>query len=163
MPFRPSRVWKDLPPDRRLAAADAFWRDDRTADVAAQHYEAIFAIAKRLNFRAKTVQTLPLERRARQLAQLGDVSDTVASRALIAYHLAAQRPMMSAFLDALGIAHDQGLITAETVPPPDAARLAPAVAALRQAFPSVDVDLYLRTLVAMDADTWGQLEGTPGF
>jgi hypothetical protein len=71
--------------------------------------------------------------------------------------------MMSAFLDALGIAHDQGLITAETVPPPDAARLAPAVAALRQAFPSVDVDLYLRTLVAMDADTWGQLEGTPGF
>jgi hypothetical protein len=152
-----------MPAEKRLAAADAFWRDTRTADVAAQHYEAIFAIAKRLNFRAKTVQTLPLERRARQLAQLGDVSDTVASRALIAYHLAAQRPMMGAFLDALGIAHEQGLITAENVPTPDGEKLASAVAALRQAFPAADVDLYLRTLVAMDGETWGPLETTAGF
>lgn len=146
-----------MPADKRLAAAEAFWRDERTADVRAQHVEAIFAIARRFNFRAKSVQALPIERRAKQLAQLGDVSDTVASRALIAYHITAQRPMMSAFLDALGIAHDQGLITAENVPPPDAARLAAAVDALRAAFPAADVDLYLRTLLLLDGDTWSAL------
>ena len=34
----------------------------------------------------------------------------MAGRALILYHLAEQRPMMGAFLDALGIAHENGLI-----------------------------------------------------
>ena len=38
-----------------------------------------------------------------------------------------QRPMMAAFLDALGIAHENGLIQEDNVIP-DAEKLAPAVA-----------------------------------
>ena len=34
------------------------------------------------------------------------------------YHLATQRPMMSAFLDRVGIAHEEGLITEENVAKP---------------------------------------------
>ena len=40
----------------------------------------------------------------------GELSDTVAARALVNYHLERQRPMMAAFLDLLAIPHDNGLI-----------------------------------------------------
>jgi hypothetical protein len=66
---------------------------------------------------------------------------------------------MSAFLDALGIAHDQGLITADEVAPPDKERLRSAAKALQGGFPEADVALYLRTLSALDGETWGQLDG----
>ena len=159
MPFPPSRVWKDLPPEKRLAVADAFWRDEQSQDIHAQRFEAIVAIARRLNFRAKSVQALPIEKRARYLAQMSDVSDSIASRALIAYHFTAQRPMMSAFLDAVGIPHENGLITAEHVSAPDRQQVAAAVDALRKTMPAADVDVYLRTLVAIDGETWKEVEG----
>jgi hypothetical protein len=103
------------------------------------------------------VQSLSIDKRARHLAQLPDVSDSIATRALIAYHFASQRPLMAAFLDALGIAHDNGLITEEDVPPPAATDLARAVEALRGAFPPDDVDRYLKTLAMLDGDTWAAL------
>jgi hypothetical protein len=78
-------------------------------------------------------------------------------RALIAYHLAAQRALMAAFLDALAIPHDKGVITAEEVKPPEAAPLRQAVDAVRASFPAEDVDLYLQTLVAVDGETWARL------
>ena len=148
-----------MPLEKRLVAADAFWRDDSASGgIDAQKAEVIVSIARKLNFRPKSVQALSTERRAKHLAQMGDVSDLVATRALIAYHLAAQRPMMAAFLDAVGIAHDSGVITAEEVPAPDPSRLAAGVAALRASFPADDVTLYLNTLVAIDGDTWGKIE-----
>ena len=157
MSFRPSRLWKDLPAEKRAAAATAFWADEDDAAQVAQ-YEAISAIARRLNFRAKSVVALPAERRAKQLASMTDLSDSIASRALVSYHFSAERPLMGAFLDALGIAHDQGLITAEEVTPPDEAAVAKAVTAVRGNYPPEAVDLYLRTLVVLDPETWAALD-----
>ena len=159
MPERPAKLWRDLEPEKRLAVADAFWRDEQSQDIHAQRVEAIVAIARRLNFRAKSVQALPLEKRARYLAQMSDVSDAIASRALIAYHFAMQRPLMSAFLDAVGIAHENGLITAEHVDAPDRQHVAAAVESLRRTTPAADLEIYLRTLVAVDGETWKELEG----
>ena len=155
MPVPPSRLWKDMPPEKRLAAAAAFWRDEQGMD---QRLEAAALLARRLKFRMKSVQALPVERRARFLAQVGDVSDALAGRALVAYHFEAERPLMSAFLDALGIAHENGLIAADEIPVPDAPRLAEAVEKLKAAFPEEAVSLYLRTLVALDTDTWKGLD-----
>src|SRR5258707_718572 len=80
------------------------------------------------------------------IASLPAIPETMAARALIVYPLAAQRPMMGAFLDALGIAHEEGVIQAEDVRP-DPARLAPSVDQIAGAYPSADVALYLNTLV----------------
>lgn len=157
MAVRPSRLWKDLPLEKRIAAADAFWRDEQGAE---QQAEATVLLAKRLNFRAKSVFALPVERRARHLASIGDVSDIVAGRALVAYHFAHERPMMKTFLDALGLAHEDGLITADDVPAPESGKLTAAVDAVRAAYPAGAVDLYLRTLVALDNDTWSGLDAT---
>jgi len=142
-----------MSPEKRLAAANAFWTDEHGHE---QQVEVIVTLARKMNFRPKSVPALPLERRAKLLAGM-DVSDTVASRALIAFHLAAERPMMGAFLDALGIEHDNGLITAEEVPAPDKAKLAQGVQTLRSSFPEDAVRLYLHTLLLLDGDTWADL------
>lgn len=150
--------------EKRLAAADAFWRDDQS-EAELQQAEAIMAIARRLNFRPRSAQALPLEKRAKYLAQMTGVSDGIATRALIAYHFAAQRDLMSAFLDALGITHDRGLIKEEAVAAPSREKLAAAIGAVKASFPPEDVDLYVKTLAALDEETWGHaqaaLEGLP--
>jgi hypothetical protein len=159
MADRPSRLWKDMPLERRIEAADAFWRDTESPEVQTQQVEAMVLLARRLNFRARSIQTMSVERRARHLAQVTDLPDLLASRALVAYHFAHRRPLMAGFLDALGVPHENGLITAEEMPPPEAEALSRAVAAVNAAFDPADVDLYLRTLVALDGDTWGLLDG----
>jgi hypothetical protein len=159
MSMRPSHVWKDLSVERRGRLAEAFWRDEESAEIAAQHAEAAVMLARRLNFRPKSIQNLSVDRRAKHLAQFGDVSDSIATRALVAYHFAHQRPLMAAFLDALGITHDSGLITDEAVTPPAPDRLAQAIATLRPKFENEDIDLYLRTLMSLDGETWKGLEG----
>src|SRR5690606_37404165 len=94
------------------------------------------------------------------LASLILLPETLAARALVAYHLAEQRPMMSAFLDAVGVEHEDGLIKAETVKP-DAASVGPAAAAIAGRFPAEHVSLYLNTLLSQDPETWGGLAEVP--
>ena len=86
----------------------------------------------------------------------------VAARLLVAYHLAHQRPMMASFLDALGIAHEDGLIADEELEAPPADKLAEAAAdASPASYPPEDVALYLSTLVWQDPETWGALAEVP--
>ena len=144
-----------MSPEKRLVAANAFWADEHGHE---QQVEVIVTLARKMNFRPKSMSALSLERRAKLLAGM-DVSDAVASRALIAYHLMAERPMMGAFLDALNIEHDNGLITAEEVPAPDKAKLEEGVRTLKTQFPEDAVRLYLHTLVLLDGDTWSDLGG----
>ena len=80
----------------------------------------------------KSVQALPIEKKARHLVALGNVSEMVAARLLVAYHLTHQRPMMGSFLDALGIAHEDGLIADEDLEAPPAEKLAEAAADARR-------------------------------
>ena len=78
-----------------------------------------------MKFRTKSVLNLPLEKRIRYLATLPTI--TTRSRARSSpITWSTQRPMMAAFLDSLGIAHENGLITEETVVKPDAAKLTAA-------------------------------------
>lgn len=152
--FRPSRVWKRLPAERRLAAAESFWADEQSTE---QQAEAIAAIAAHMKFRAKSVLALSDEKRIKYLTTLPTISDSIVARALVAYHLDHQRPMLGAFLDALGIAHENGLIAEDTVPKPDAGALRAAAADLATTFSAEDVWLYFVTLVSQDPDTWGEL------
>src|SRR6187551_1476766 len=92
---RPSQLWKQLSPERKAQAADAFWRDENGA---VEQAEAIAAIAQRLKFRPKSVVALPIEKKARYLTSMPVISELLAARMLVAYHLQHQRPMMAAFL-----------------------------------------------------------------
>jgi hypothetical protein len=155
---RPSQLWKQLPSERKLQAADAFWRDENAP---MEQAEAVATIAQRIKFRPKSVLTMPVDRKARQLATLPAVSELVAARLLVAYHLAQQRPMMAAFLTSLGIKHEDGLIEDEQLQAPDAAALKSAAKSLAASYPAEDVALYLSTLTWQDPDTWGGLADLP--
>jgi hypothetical protein len=150
---RPAQLWKPLPPDRKQLAAEAFWRD---GEAGLEQAEAIAAIAQRIKFRTKSVVSMPIDKKVHHLIGM-PVSELVAARLLIAYHLAHQRPMMGRFLDELGIAHEDGLIADENMSPPPPDRLVAAARALASAFPADDVSLYLSTLLWQDPETWGSL------
>ncbi len=105
--MRPAKLWRTMPAALKTAAATAFWSDENAA---LEQAEAIALISRQIKFRPRSVQTLPTDRRAKYLAGLPQVSDLLAARLLVVYHLEHQRPMMGAFLDALGIAHVAGLI-----------------------------------------------------
>jgi hypothetical protein len=79
----------------------------------------------------------------------------------VAYHLDQQRPMMGSFLDALGVAHENGLIADEEMPPPSEEQLKTAAAAIAKLYPAEDVALYLSTLMWQDPATWGGLSAAP--
>jgi len=85
----------------------------------------------------------------------------MAARLLVAYHLAHQRSMMGAFLDAVGIKHEDGIIAEDEVQPPSREALQKAAKAIAASYPAEDVSLYLSTLVWQDLDTWGALADFP--
>jgi hypothetical protein len=152
--YRPSKLFRRMPMERRVDAADLFWNDEHSAD---QQMEAVASIATHMKFRPRSIVALAPEKRARYLAQLPNVSDAIAARALVNYHLERQRPMMGAFLDLIGIAHENGLISEENLPKPDAAKVKQAAQELAARFPAEDVSLYLATLVSQDPETWDAL------
>jgi hypothetical protein len=156
--FRPSRIWRRMSIERRTEAADFFWNDEQSAE---QQLEAVATIATHMKFRPKSVLSLAPEKRAKYLATLPNVSDAIAARALVNFHLERQRPMMGAFLDLLGITHDNGLISEDNTVKPDAAKVQAAAKELATKFPPDDVSLYFSTLVSQDPETWESLIPNP--
>lgn len=147
-----------MPLDLRVEAAGAFWADEQAA---LEQAEAVALIARQIKFRPKSVLTLGLDKRAKHLAGLVQISDLLAARLVISYHLEHQRPMMGAFLDALGIAHEDGLIKDDSPAKPDDATLEKAVNTLTAAYPKANVARYFWALLWQDPETWGGLKGRP--
>lgn len=154
-PLRASRLWRLVPGDRRLETATRFWSDE---DSASLHGEALALLAKQLKFRPRSVMALPDEKKARYLTSIRNLPEAVASRLLVVYHLTFQRPMMGAFLDALGIAHADGMIS-EELTPAGSAKVAAAAQALKTSHPPDDVRLYFLTLLYQDQGSWEPLWG----
>jgi hypothetical protein len=143
--------------ETRLQVARAFWLDESAAQ---DQMQAILLISQQKKFRPKTVVALDPDRKARHLASLPSVPDMIAARALVVYHLAEQRAMMGAFLDALGIAHEEGVIQDDNATP-EADKVASAAIELAKQFPPDQVSLYLNTLFCQDPQTWGALKDVP--
>ena len=156
--IRPSRLWRLMPLDLRVAAAGAFWADEQAA---LEQAEAVALIARQIKFRPQSIMALPIAKRARHLGGIVQVSDLLAARLVISYHLEHQRPMMGAFLDALGIAHEDGLIKDESPVKPEDAKLDEAVKTLSAAYPKANVARYFWALLWQDSETWGGLKGRP--
>ena len=159
MPFHPTaqRLWKSLTPEERLAAATHFWKEP-PAEVAGT---ALAVLVKARHLRPQAARALEPEAQARILATVLEPGEPLASALLVAIHLGERRPILAAFLDALGLPHEDGLMKpeTETEPPPaldqDAAR--EAISALA-AFPRHQVTTYLNTLWLQEPERFGILE-----
>ena len=153
----PSRLWKRMTGEQRRRAASTLWDADEAKN---EQRQAALLIAKQMNFRPKTVNRLDADRKARYLASVPDLPDEIAARLLVLYHLAEHRPMMGAFLDALGIAHEHGMIQDDAVTP-DPTKIPAAAAAIAREYPAHDVSLYLNMLLWQDPAAWEVLDGLP--
>lgn len=154
----PARLWAFLDPAARAQAAQALYAHD-WGDAPTRR-EADVAVASSLRAREIAVRKMPVERRADYLARVVRPTDSLASSLLLALHLEHRRPMLAAFLDALGVPHRDGLISEEArIEHLDATSVATAARGLADRFPAEQVETYLATLLAMDRDVWGSLEG----
>lgn len=153
----PAQLWMQLDADARLLAARSLYAHDWGESPTRREADA--AITFGMHFRESAVRQLPIERRAVYLAKSVRPNDSVAGSLLLALHLEHRRPLLCAFLDALGIPHDNGLIAEDhDVEPPSAAALRKAAGVLFERFPDEDAEIYLLTLYVLDRRTWDGLE-----
>lgn len=150
-----TRLWKHLPHEERLAAASAFFAET-PAELAGV---ALGALAKARHMRPQAARRLPPEAQARILASVLDPGEPLAQGLLVSLHLADRRPLLAAFLDALGLPHEGGLLKeeADSAPPVTEDKARGAVAAL-SSFPLAHVRTYLNALWLQDHERWGALE-----
>jgi hypothetical protein len=150
-----TRLWKRLTAEERLQAATEFWQEP-SAEMGAG---ALGAIVRARRMRPQAARALASEQKARSLAQLLDPGETVAASLIVALHLAARRPMLSAFLDLLGLPHEDGILKDEAaqIPPPGEEQARNAVRELVKRFPVGQVETYMNALWLQDPDHWGAL------
>ncbi len=149
-----TRLWKHLPHEDRLAAANAFFAET-PSELAGI---ALGALATARHMRPQAARRLPPEAQARILASVLDPGEPLAQGLLVALHLAGRRPLLAAFLDALGLPHEGGLLKeeADSAPPVGEEAARSAVATL-SSVPASQVRAYLNTLWLQDPERWAAL------
>jgi hypothetical protein len=147
-----TRLWKKLSRDERLASAQAFFAEPPQEMIGS----ALGAVVKARRVRPQVARSLSADEQARTLAAILDPGEGLASALLVALHLGSRREMLGQFLDAAGLAHENGILKDESAsPPPLAPEAARAgIASLLAAYPRPQVETYLNTLWLQDPDRW---------
>src|SRR6185312_12180354 len=147
-------IWKEMGDERRKQAAHAFYTDGNLKEF---HRAGDLFIARTKNFRPAFVKRLPQEKREQYMATLTLPPDLI-GQLIVTYHFAYKKPLMSAFLNALGIVNEDGVISdSAEVKTPDKAALTAAAEKVKADFPAEDVRIYFATLQAQNPETWGGL------
>jgi hypothetical protein len=113
-------------------------------------------VAKSLRFRPQAVKKLPMKQRARRAQTLMQR----ASNAQLCYDLFGaylmkeRKELVTGFLDATGVAHEDGMLEDLDESRPAADKVREAVSSLDQSFDKDDVTLYL----SMCAEQWPDIE-----
>lgn len=150
-------IWKLLDEEERLKAASAFLARKAPAEFANDFKRDLAAVLK---FRPETLSRLPRERLAAHLAwRLKEERLRIyAGAVLVDYLITEHVPMLSLFLDTLGIDHDKGLIDGEADPgpdPPGRDALIEAITAIAAQHPEWAVEAYLSIIcIREESDLW---------
>lgn len=112
-------------------------------------------VAKSLNHRPQTIRNLPIALRAKRARAIlvAKKNAELCYELFGSYLIKERRELVTGFLDAAGVAHQEGMIEDLEHNVPDAAKLGQAVETLDQKFDPADVTLYL----SMCADQWPQV------
>jgi hypothetical protein len=117
-------------------------------------------MAKGGGFRAVTLQGWPVDRLAREVVRLKAETGEDEFELLHLLYVQIAPAIQVTFLDAAGVAHDEGRIADDLeVPYADADAVGRAVAAVRAAH-GEDGERYLRTLLRYSSAAWPGLETT---
>src|SRR5215207_6821606 len=146
------KLWKALTPEERSAAITASLVDDENGWVKTTTRAAV---AGAIKFRPQTVATWPRQKLIAEAARLPLDDVQLLSAFLVDLHLGTRRPMMAAFLDAVGVNHDDGRIDTEATGPIEVApeTLRAAADDVARRFPLDEVVTYFLTLLLQDPET----------
>lgn len=149
------RIWSLMGPERRQAAAEAFWSNPELG-AAQQQAEAL--LAKKLKARPVFIRRLSPDRKVAYLARDLATNAYLWDAALSAYHFAGHRSMLTDFLNAVGVAHEHGHYeTVGSAKPPSPEFLEKTIAPLTEKYRKLDVVIYLAALVIQDGVFWANL------
>jgi hypothetical protein len=151
----PARLWTEMDTASRRLAVETVYGD--TLEDHSARAEVDAAIATAMRFRPGAVRKLPQERRVNYALRALRPDDALASTLLLVLHLGQRREILEAFLDHLGVAHQEGAIQDDAFEPPAAEKLSAAIKDLYERFEGEQVDLYLAALLAMEPDVWAAL------
>jgi hypothetical protein len=109
-------------------------------------------VAQSLHFRPQAIRKLPMAQRAKRAKMLVESSGNpnLAYELVGGYLLRTRKELVTGFLDATGVKHEQGMIEDVDGAKPAPDRIAPALIELDRKFPPEDVTLYLHLCV----DQW---------
>jgi hypothetical protein len=149
-----TRLWKRLSAADRLIAAQHLFQEPTPEAVAG----AVGAIVRSRKMRPQAVRAMTAAQQAQAVAHVLDPGEALAASLLVALHLGERRALLGAFLDAVKLPHEDGVLTeaADQAPPvtPETARA--GVKALGT-FPADQVATYLNTLYLQDPERWDAL------
>ncbi len=151
------RIWKALGRDERRQAAAAFLQDP----IPELYATALGAIVRARHMRPQAARAMAPEEQASALAAILDPGEPLAGSLLVGLHLSARRPLLAAFLDALGLPHEDGVMKDDAdATALDAARVESAAQDLAKHFPKEQVATYFNVLLLQDPERWAALEKT---
>jgi len=109
-------------------------------------------LAKKLKFRPQAIRKLPMQKRAHHARSmvLGGKNAELAYELFGTYLVRKDKALLTDFLDATGVEHEDGMISDVEEGKPDESKVPSAVEALDAKYPADDVTLYL----AMGAEHW---------
>ncbi len=151
-----NRLWKTLSPDEKSLAAAELVKDPTPLIRAS----VIAVVAEARKMRPIAARKLAPEVQARIVATVRDPGEILASSLLVALHLGPRKPMLVAFLDALGLPHEDGVLKDESTEPVPLDALQKACDALSSE-PASAIRIYLNTLWLQDSDRWGHAKDVP--
>lgn len=113
-------------------------------------------VAKELRFRPKAIRKLPMAKRARRARGqlLANRNSEMAYELFGSYLVRNHKDLVTGFLDATGVEHEDGMIADIEQGKPEAAKVGPAIDQLDGQFERDDVTLYL----ALSAEHWPDVD-----
>ncbi len=151
-----NRLWKTLSPEEKSLAAFELVKD--TSPLTRASVAAVVAEARKM--RPVAARKLPAEAQARIIASVREPGEILASSLLVALHLGPRKPMLVAFLDALGLPHEDGVLKDEATEPIALEDLKKGCAALVSESPFA-IRTYLNTLWLQDPGRWENARDVP--
>jgi hypothetical protein len=151
-----NRLWKALSSEEKNLAAAELVKDPTPLIKAS----VIAVVADARKMRAIAARKLPPEVQAKIVATVRDPGEILASSLLVALHLGPRKPMLVAFLDALGLPHEDGVLKDEATEAIGLDDLKKACAALSTESPAA-VRVYLNTLWLQDGARWANARDVP--
>jgi hypothetical protein len=155
MPSPTHTLWPTLPPQLANDILLAVQKGNKKL-----YRTAVEVMAPRMGIRVPTLLEMPKAQRHATWIQIlaRPEMEVLSFNILSAWLIESQRPMLCAWLDALGIEHGENGCADNFPPQPDAAAIKKGVNLLLGKFDSQIVSVYLRTFNQIDETQWPALE-----